>query len=130
MRSTRRTVESLALLLDERIERLASTVHIDEVVEGDDDASRGQRRSSATCPAFNGTAPHLVRNAEFSRLLGRTLGRPARLPMPGFAMRLIVGEMADELLLQGQRVLPERALHAGFPFRHPDLEGALADLLG
>ena len=80
--------------------------------------------------AFNGTAPHPVRNAEFSRLLGRTLGRPARLPMPGFAMRLIVGEMADELLLQGQRVLPERALHAGFPFRHPDLEGALADLLG
>ena len=46
--------------------------------------------------AFNGTAPHPVRNAEFSRLLGRTLGRPARLPMPGFAMRLIVGEMADE----------------------------------
>ena len=45
-------------------------------------------------------------------------------------MRLIVGEMADELLLQGQRVLPERALQAGFPFRHPDLEGALADLLG
>ena len=80
--------------------------------------------------AFNGTAPQPVRNAEFSRLLGRTLGRPARLPMPGFAMRLIAGEMADELLLQGQRVLPERALQAGFPFRHPALEGALTDLLG
>ncbi len=69
VRSTRRTVESLALLLDERIERLASTVHIDEVVEGDDDASRGQRRSSATCPAFNGTAPNQERPARLDLVL-------------------------------------------------------------
>lgn len=78
---------------------------------------------------FNGTAPEPVRNADFARALGRALRRPALLPMPGLALRLIVGEMADELLLQGQRVLPRRALEAGFSFRYRDLAAALAQVL-
>lgn len=78
---------------------------------------------------FNGTAPAPVRNAVFSQALGKALHRPAVLPMPSFALRLIVGEMADELLLQGQRVLPQRALAAAFAFRYPELPDALAQVL-
>ena len=79
--------------------------------------------------AFNGTAPGPVRNADFSRQLGRALRRPAVLPMPAAALRLLVGPMADELLLSGQQVLPRRALHGGFTFHYPTLEGALRQIL-
>ena len=77
----------------------------------------------------NGTAPEPVTNREFSRTLGRVLHRPAVLPMPGFALRLLFGEMADELLLSGQRVAPAKALATGFEFQFPELEPALADVL-
>ena len=73
----------------------------------------------------NATAPHPVTNAEFSAALGRALRRPSRLRVPALAMRLIVGELADVALLQGQRVLPKRALDAGFQFTYPDLPAAL-----
>lgn len=79
--------------------------------------------------AFNATAPNPVTNAEFAKTLGRVLKRPAVLPMPGFALKMIVGEMA-EILLTGQRVVPRAALEAGFVFRYPELEGALRDVLG
>lgn len=79
--------------------------------------------------AYNATAPEPARNAEFARALGRALHRPAVLPMPGFALKLIVGEMA-EILLSGQRVLPQRALDQGFRFRFPTLAEALRDILG
>lgn len=78
--------------------------------------------------AWNGTAPTPVTNAEFARTLGKALGRPALLPMPGWALRLALGGMAD-ILLTGQQVLPQRAQEAGFPFRHPELAGALAAIL-
>lgn len=102
-----------------------SWVHRDDLVAlmlrlVEDDSLRG---------AFNGTAPEPVRNADFTRALGRALKRPAVLPMPGFALRTLVGEMADELLLQGQQVRPERALAAGFTFRYPTLDAALAQVL-
>ena len=77
---------------------------------------------------WNGTAPNPVRNRDFARALGRALHRPAFLPMPGFVLRPLVGEMA-ELLLTGQRVLPQRALAGGFRFRYETLEGALGDLV-
>ncbi len=77
----------------------------------------------------NGTAPHPVRNREFARALGRALRRPAVLPMPAFALRLLVGEMADELLLVGQQVLPEAALSRGYQFDYPELDGALENVL-
>lgn len=83
-----------------------------------------------TAGPYNGTAPEPVTNREFARILGRVLGRPAWLPAPAPAMRLVLGEMADALLLSGQRAVPERALAAGFRFRHPELEAALRDLLG
>lgn len=85
-------------------------------------------RETASGP-FNGTAPEPVTNAEFAKTLGRVLKRPAILPMPGFALKLIVGEMA-EILLSGQRVVPQAALDQGFRFRFATLEAALRDVLG
>jgi len=78
---------------------------------------------------LNITAPHPVTNAEFSRTLGRVLGRPSLLPVPALAVRLAVGEMAGELVA-GQRVLPEKALDGGFRFRLPELDGALREIYG
>lgn len=78
----------------------------------------------------NVVAPNAVRNAEFAQVLGRVLGRPAVVPVPAFALRLLLGEMADALLLSGQHVRPERLGAAGFAFRYPELEGALRHLLG
>jgi uncharacterized protein (TIGR01777 family) len=78
--------------------------------------------------AYNATAPAPLRNAAFAEALGRALRRPARLPMPGFALRLLLGEMAD-LLLTGQRVLPVRALAQGFVFTYPDADAALKQIL-
>jgi len=77
----------------------------------------------------NATAPEPVRNADFVRVLGRVLRRPAVLPVPPIALRLLYGEAADEALLTGQRVLPARATRAGFQFRFPTLEPALRHLL-
>ncbi len=78
--------------------------------------------------AYNATAPQPVSNREFARTLGRVLRRPALLPMPGFMVRLLVGEMAH-LLLTGQKALPQRLLEQGFRFSFPDLEGALREAL-
>lgn len=77
----------------------------------------------------NAVAPHPVTNAEFTRTLGRILGCPTIFPMPGFAARLAFGEMADALLLASQRVQPVKLQSSGFQFRHPELEGALRELL-
>ncbi|MGC2209189.1 MAG: TIGR01777 family oxidoreductase [Candidatus Korobacteraceae bacterium] len=79
--------------------------------------------------ALNVAAPHPVTNAEFTRTLGRIVGRPELLALPAFALRLAGGEMADELLLASQRVLPRRLLEAGFQFEDAELEPALRRLL-
>ena len=78
---------------------------------------------------YNACAPQAVRNAEFTRALGRALHRPACLPAPAWALRLVLGEMSV-LLLGGQHLQPRRALEAGYRFRFPDLDAALADVLG
>ncbi len=78
---------------------------------------------------LNATAPNPVTNREFSKTLGRVLGRPAFMPTPGFALKMVFGEMAESLLLEGQKVLPERTLESGFSYRYPELEGALRSLL-
>ena len=78
--------------------------------------------------AYNASAPEPVTNKAFSRALGRALHRPAVAPLPAFALRLHYGDMA-EIVTEGQRAVPERALAAGFAFRHPDLDAALADAL-
>jgi hypothetical protein len=78
--------------------------------------------------AYNGAAPEPVTNKAFSKALGRALHRPAVAPVPGFAIRLLYGDMA-EIVTEGQRAVPERALAGGFSFRHTDLDEALADAL-
>lgn len=80
--------------------------------------------------AVNGVAPTPVTNAEFTRVLARVLARPAVFPMPAFAVRLALGEMADALLLASQRVLPVRLQASGFRFRYPGIESGLRHLLG
>ena len=74
--------------------------------------------------ASNATAPHPVTNAHFTRALRHALRRPALMPVPRFALRAAVGEMADALLT-GQRAFPARAQEAGFHFRYPEIEIAL-----
>ena len=78
--------------------------------------------------ALNVTAPVPVTNEEFARTLARVLGRPSWLKAPAFALRLVLGEMADALVLGGQRVLPDVAQRHGFVFRYPALETALRDI--
>jgi len=80
----------------------------------------------AVSGVYNVTAPNPVRNRDFARSLGRALHRPAFMPVPAFALRLAFGsEMAGEVLLGGQRVVPSRAAAEGFTFAYPDLDGAL-----
>ncbi|QDU98423.1 TIGR01777 family oxidoreductase [Lignipirellula cremea] len=74
---------------------------------------------------YNATAPEQTTNREFTRTLGKVLGRPTIFPMPAFAARLALGEMADDLLLASARVLPARLTESGFVFKHPTLERAL-----
>jgi NAD dependent epimerase/dehydratase family enzyme len=78
---------------------------------------------------FNLTSPQPMRNKEFARILGKTLGRPSFLAVPSFVLKILLGEMAEQLLLPSQRVLPKRLKEAGFTFRFPHLEEALLDLL-
>ena len=73
---------------------------------------------------FNGTAPNPATNREFTRTLAKALHRPALVPMPAIALKLMLGEMSH-LLLTGQRVLPARLLNEGFTFRYPSLAKAL-----
>jgi uncharacterized protein (TIGR01777 family) len=80
--------------------------------------------------AVNAVAPQPVTNREFTKILGRVLSRPTLVPLPGFAARLALGEMADALLLASTRVEPVRLLASGYTFRHPKLEGALRHCLG
>jgi uncharacterized protein (TIGR01777 family) len=77
----------------------------------------------------NAGAPEPVTNREFSRALGRALHRPAVAPIPGFALRVLYGDMA-EIVTEGQRAVPKRALELGYEFRHPDLDAALRDAVG
>jgi NAD dependent epimerase/dehydratase family enzyme len=79
--------------------------------------------------AFNLTAPHPKTNGELAKLIGRIMGRPAFIPVPGFALKLAFGEVAD-VVLEGQRAAPRRLLDLGFEFRFPTAEAALEDLLG
>jgi uncharacterized protein (TIGR01777 family) len=80
--------------------------------------------------AVNAVAPTPVTNRIFTRVLGRILHRPTLIPVPAAAARLVLGEMADEMLLASTRVDPARLRETGFVFRHPDLEGALRYTLG
>lgn len=87
------------------------------------------RRRAVEGP-LNAVAPHPVTNAAFTDALGRVLGRPTLVPLPAAAVKLGLGEMGRELLLQGQRVRPAKALATGFEFRFPDVTASLRHQLG
>jgi hypothetical protein len=78
----------------------------------------------------NAVAPHPVTNRQFTKTLGRVLWRPTIFPLPAFAARMVMGAMADELLLASARVKPSRLLASGYEFRFPELKGALRHVLG
>jgi uncharacterized protein len=101
-----------------------SWLHIADEVEGirfllENEAARG---------VFNLTSPQPLTSRGFAQALGRAMNRPDWLPVPGFAFRLLFGEMAT-MLLDGQRVLPRRLLDLGFQFQYPEATAALRNLL-
>jgi hypothetical protein len=87
-------------------------------------------QTPAATGVVNATAPGPVTNAEFSAALGRALRRPSWLAVPAFALRLLVGEVADAALLTGQRVVPRRTQELGFTFRYPTIAEALREIEG
>ena len=99
-------------------------IHVDDIV--------GIYLAALDEPAWSGpvnaSAPEPATNKEFSKALGRALHRPAVAPVPALALRLLYGDMA-EIVTEGQRAVPERALALGYAFRHPDLDEALAAAL-
>lgn len=104
----------------------SSWIHVDDIVGAVHHIIQNQSLSGAV----NFVAPGAVTNREFTATLAAVLHRPALLPVPAFAARLALGEMAEELLLSGQRVLPARLLAGGYSFRFAELRPALEDLLG
>ena len=100
-------------------------IHIDDLVSLFLFAAE---RESITGP-LNATAPHPVTNLEFTKTLGKVLGRPTFMPSPPvFMLKAIIGEFAS-VLLQSQNAVPKKALDAGFHFHYPDLEPALREIL-
>lgn len=79
--------------------------------------------------AYNGSAPDPVTNKAFSKALGKALHRPSFSPVPAFAIKALYGEMS-EIVTEGQRAVPKRALAEGYTFKHPDLDEALTSALG
>jgi uncharacterized protein len=90
------------------------------------DLVRWAIRTDAAAGPINATAPGPVTNADFARALGRALHRPSFMPAPAFALRLLLGEMADALLLSGQRAVPAKAERLGFGFTYTQIDAALA----
>ncbi|HMD86305.1 MAG TPA: TIGR01777 family oxidoreductase [Terriglobia bacterium] len=86
--------------------------------------------SDALHGPVNAVAPDPVTNREFTKTLGRVLWRPTFFPLPAFAARMVMGEMADELLLASTRVEPKRLLASGYEFKFPQLPDALRHVLG
>jgi uncharacterized protein len=80
--------------------------------------------------SVNVTSPEPVTNRDFTRILGRVLGRPTPFPVPALILRLALGEMAEGALLASARVLPSQLLKSGYRFNYPDLESALRHVLG
>jgi len=74
----------------------------------------------------NIVSPHCLTQYEFAKHLGKVMHKPSIMPTPAFALRLLLGEMADELLLNGQHVTPQVLLSNGYTFKHPDIDSALS----
>ena len=100
-----------------------SWIHVDDVIGGIAHLCRLGREG-----IYNFTAPETVTQAQFSRVAAKVLRRPCGFPTPGWPMRLLLGEQAD-LLLEGQRVVPERLQAVAYPFLYPRLADALRNLV-
>lgn len=100
-----------------------SWIHLDDVLR----AIRFLIETASARGAYNMTAPAPVPNSDFIKTVSRAVGRPAWLPLPEFALRLLVGDMAT-VLVDGQRVIPAKLTEARFEFKFPALEGAMEDL--
>jgi hypothetical protein len=101
-----------------------SWIHVDDEVgllllALEDERARG---------ALNAAAPEPLTNRDFTKTLGKVMGRPALVPVPGFALRIALGEVAA-MVTKGQRVVPVKAQQLGYQFKYPTAEGALRDLL-
>jgi len=103
-----------------------SWIHVDDIVG----AIHHIIQTESLFGPVNLVAPSPVRNEEFTRVLASALRRPAVFPVPAFAARLALGEMAQELMLSSQRVVPEKLATSGYAFRFCELRAALEDLLG
>jgi hypothetical protein len=101
-----------------------SWIHVDDVIG----LIRFALENSTVRGPMNATAPQPATNAEFTRELAAALHRPAILPVPRLALKLLFGEMA-EVILGSQRVIPQAARSAGFQFEYPELRPALVRLL-
>ena len=104
--------------------QMVSWIHIQDMV----DAITFLLGNPVARGVFNMSSPNPVSNAEFGRIAGRVLRRPYWFPVPGFALKLLLGEKGT-LVLDGQGTIPQRLLEAGFRFRFAELEAALKDLL-
>jgi uncharacterized protein (TIGR01777 family) len=102
-----------------------SWIHIDDIVS----MIRFAIDNESIQGAINGTAPNPVINKQFSKTLGKALKRPALFPMPAFIVKLLFGQMGEELLLAGQRVVPDKLTQAGYGFIYPKLADALENIV-
>jgi len=100
-----------------------SWIHIDDLME----LIAFLMKESTVRGVFNATSPFPVTNREFTQALAEAVHRPAIIPVPAFALRLALGEMA-EIVLASQRAIPDAAQRAGFVFEHPDIYAALAQI--
>ncbi|MHC4061794.1 MAG: TIGR01777 family oxidoreductase, partial [Planctomycetota bacterium] len=102
-----------------------SWIHIDDVTS----AIRFLIENPALRGVFNLTSPHPAPSRDFYRLLGKLMHRPALLPLPVCLLKVLMGQMAEELLLSSLRVLPNKLLQAGYRFKYADPESALKNIV-
>jgi uncharacterized protein (TIGR01777 family) len=102
-----------------------SWIHIDDVTG----AIRFLIKNPALRGIFNLTSPNPMSAGDFYRLLGKLMHRPALLPLPACLLKMLMGRMAEELLLSSQRVLPNKLLQAGYKFKYADPESALRNII-
>jgi uncharacterized protein (TIGR01777 family) len=101
-----------------------SWIHIEDQVS----ATRFLIENEKASGPFNLAAPNPLTNAGFAKVLGKVMRRPSFVPVPGFALKMAFGEVAD-ILLEGQRAIPQRLIDLGFQFQFPEAEAAVRDLL-
>jgi uncharacterized protein (TIGR01777 family) len=102
-----------------------SWIHVDDVTR----AVRFVIESSEARGVYNFTSPNPLPAVDFYRLLGKLIHRPALLPLPAWLLKVLMGRMAEELLLSSLRVLPNRLLQAGYRFKYADPESALKSII-